>query len=594
MSEFLDHLLQRAAKLGKTIALAEGSDPRVIEAADKLTRAKICKVVLIGSESKAREVCPDLKLEGVKFWDPAAGKNVDKYAAKLYELRKEKGMTEEVALRTIKGNNMFYACTALKCGDVDGVVGGAVFSSADVSRAAFQVIKAAPGIKSVSSCFVMIPPEGFEYSHAPAFIFADCAVIPYPTESQLADIVQAAYFSAKQIVEVEPKIAMLSFSSKGSAQHESVDKVRAAYALVKAAHPYIDVDGELQLDAAIVESVAEKKTYIDSLMLLYDLRVENFGDHQTRGKAYILDRKARDFLTYSPLDHERVLELFREAIAENPDPELVAIYFKQLTDYYREDGEGSPDEILAEYQRLSPVFDGATGQAAEYKDQFDRCFGISGVASCENLEAMFKEKLAASNNDPDVVAQAFDLMSRAQCDSEFYLQTAETFYEVKPSAETALLLAEVFQNKNQFDKAITYLTEALSVETDNAEKVKLLVRIGVVQLAMKNYSEARKAALEAQELNPEDGMSYFVLAQCYGAQASTGSFASQAIYWVAYDTMEKAAQLLDDENLKETANSLMAAYRNAWPSKEECFFNEVQIGTRYVAAGVATTVRCIR
>ena len=259
MSEFLDHLLQRAAKLGKTIALAEGSDPRVIEAADKLTRAKICKVVLIGSESKAREVCRDLKLEGVKFWDPAAGKNVDKYAAKLYELRKEKGMTEEVALRTIKGNNMFYACTALKCGDVDGVVGGAVFSSADVSRAAFQVIKAAPGIKSVSSCFVMIPPEGFEYSHAPAFIFADCAVIPYPTESQLADIVQAAYFSAKQIVEVEPKIAMLSFSSKGSAQHESVDKVRAAYALVKAAHPYIDVDGELQLDAAIVESVAEKK-----------------------------------------------------------------------------------------------------------------------------------------------------------------------------------------------------------------------------------------------------------------------------------------------------------------------------------------------
>ena len=345
---------------------------------------------------------------------------------------------------------------------------------------------------------------------------------------------------------------------------------------------------------ARAKSVAEKKTYIDSLMLLYDLRVENFGDHQTRGKAYILDRKARDFLTYSPLDHERVLELFREAIAENPDPELAAIYFKQLTDYYREDGEGSPDEILAEYQRLSPVFDGATGQAAEYKDQFDRCFGISGVASCENLEAMFKEKLAASNNDPDVVAQAFDLMSRAQCDSEFYLQTAETFYEVKPSAETALLLAEVFQNKNQFDKAITYLTEALSVETDNAEKVKLLVRIGVVQLAMKNYSEARKAALEAQELNPEDGMSYFVLAQCYGAQASTGSFASQAIYWVAYDTMEKAAQLLDDENLKETANSLMAAYRNAWPSKEECFFNEVQIGTRYVAAGVATTVRCIR
>ena len=345
---------------------------------------------------------------------------------------------------------------------------------------------------------------------------------------------------------------------------------------------------------ARAKSVAEKKTYIDSLMLLYDLRIENFGDHPTRGKAYILDRKARDFLIYNPLDHERVLELFREAIAANPDPELVAIYFKQLTDYYREDGEGSPDEIIAEYQRLSPVFDGATGQAAEYKDQFDRCFGISGVASCENLETMFKEKLAASNNDPDVVAQAFDLMSRAQCDSEFYFATAELFYKVRPSAETALLLAEGFQNKNQFDKAITYLTEALAVEKDNVEKEKLLVRIGVVQLAMKNYAEARKAALEAQELNPEDGMPYFVLAQCYGAQASTASFASQAIYWVAYDTMEKAANLLEDENLKTTANTLMAAYRSAWPSKEECFFNEVQVGSRYVAAGVPTTVRCIR
>ena len=325
---------------------------------------------------------------------------------------------------------------------------------------------------------------------------------------------------------------------------------------------------------ARAKSVAEKKTYIDSLMLLYDLRIENFGDHATRGKAYILDRKARDFLIYNPLDHERVLELFREAIAAQPDPELV--------------------EIIAEYDRLSPVFDGATGQAAEYKDQFDKCFGLSGVASCENLEAMFKEKIAASNNDPDVLAQAVDLMTRAKCDSEFYLTTAEKYYEVKPSAETALFLAQAFQNKQEYDKAIKYLTEALAVETDNVEKEKLLVRIGVVQLATKNYAEARKAALEAQALNPEDGMTYFVLAQCYGAQASGANFTSQAMYWVAYDTMEKAAQLLEEADLKETATKMMAAFRSAWPSKEECFFNEVQAGQRYVVNGIATTVRCIR
>ena len=126
-------------------------------------------------------------------------------------------MTEDVAMRTIKGNNMFYACTMLKCGDVDGVVGGAVFSSADVSRAAFQVIKAAPGIKSVSSCFVMIPPKGSSIPMRPRSYSRTAPSFRTRRWKQLSDIVQAAYFSAKQIVEVEPKIAMLSFSTKGSA-----------------------------------------------------------------------------------------------------------------------------------------------------------------------------------------------------------------------------------------------------------------------------------------------------------------------------------------------------------------------------------------
>ena len=151
---------------------------------------------------------------------------------------------------------MFYACVALKRGDVDGVVGGAVFSSADVSRAAFQVIKAAPGISSVSSCFVMVPPEDFKYKKYPAYIFSDCAVIPYPTSDQLADIVVAAADSAKKICQMDAKIAMLSFSTKGSANHESVEKVREK---VKAEHPEINVDGELQLDASLVDSVAKQK-----------------------------------------------------------------------------------------------------------------------------------------------------------------------------------------------------------------------------------------------------------------------------------------------------------------------------------------------
>ncbi len=260
MSQFLDNLMARAKERGKTIALAEGFDIRACKAAEMLTKDGICKVVLIGDENEARAKFPEVNFDGVKFENPATSENLEKYANMLFELRKAKGMTLENARQIVSTNNMFYACVALKCGDVDGVVGGAVFSSADVSRAAFQVVKAAPGISSVSSCFVMIPPEnGFKYDNAPAYIFADCAVIPYPTEDQLADIVVAANDSAKNIIGIDPKIAMLSFSTKGSANHEAVQKVRNAYDKVKAEHPEINVDGEMQFDASLVPSVGKQK-----------------------------------------------------------------------------------------------------------------------------------------------------------------------------------------------------------------------------------------------------------------------------------------------------------------------------------------------
>ena len=260
MSKFLDNLMQRAAALGKTIALAEGFDIRACKAAEMLTKQGICKVILIGSEEEARANFPEVDFTGVVFENPATSPKTSAYAETLYELRKSKGMTLEAAEKIVSTNNMFYACVALKRGDVDGVVGGAVFSSADVLRASFQVVKPAPGINSVSSCFVMIPPEdGFKYDSAPAYIFSDCAVIPYPTVDQLADIVVSANDSAKNIIGIDPKIAMLSFSTKGSANHEAVDKVRMAYEKVKAEHPEINVDGEMQFDAALVPSVGKQK-----------------------------------------------------------------------------------------------------------------------------------------------------------------------------------------------------------------------------------------------------------------------------------------------------------------------------------------------
>lgn len=259
MVQFVEELMERARRLNKRIALAEGFDIRATKAAELLTERGICKVVLIGNEEEIKGQFPDVNLDGVEFDDPKTSKHTEEYADTLYELRKAKGMTREQAESIVMNNNMFFACVALKRGDVDGVVGGAVFSSADVSRAAFQVIKAAPGISSVSSCFVMVPPEEFKYKKYPAYIFSDCAVIPYPTDSQLKDIVVAAADSARKICHVEPKVAMLSFSTKGSARHEAVEKVQAAYNMVRAEYPDILVDGELQLDASIVDSVARQK-----------------------------------------------------------------------------------------------------------------------------------------------------------------------------------------------------------------------------------------------------------------------------------------------------------------------------------------------
>ncbi len=348
------------------------------------------------------------------------------------------------------------------------------------------------------------------------------------------------------------------------------------------------------------KSLAEKNMYVDSLMLLYDLRNEYFGDHPKRGTAYILDRKAREYLTYKPSDRKGIREAFRAAIeagGEGTDPETVVAYFSNLCDDYKNTDEVMPDEIIAEYDRLTPFFE-KNPEAGEYKGQFDAAFGLSGAASCENLEKLFRGKLEAAPDDEALLAQAVALMSRAKCDGDFYFSLAEKYYQVKPSSETAMFLAQAFQNKGDYPKAKTYLNEALAVEQDPAERQLLLVRIALVGLVSNDIQGAAAAARQARDLNPEDGVPYFVLGQCYASSAaSCGGFAGQATYWAAYDTMAKAIELLpSDSEYLEHAKTSLNAFRSRFPSSEECFFNELQEGARYTvncgtAAGIATTVR---
>ncbi len=352
-------------------------------------------------------------------------------------------------------------------------------------------------------------------------------------------------------------------------------------------------------------SLSEKEMYIDSIMLLHDLRLEHFADHATYGAPVILDSKARMYATYKSKDREGLREVFKEAIeigGAATKPDLVCIYFQNLCDDYQMD-EVMADEILSEYDRLTPYFE-ALGAADDdnYKDKFDGMFGMSGAASCENLETLFTKKLAETPEDVDLLAKAVALMNRASCDSPFYTDCAEKLYAARPTASAAMSLASIFQTQGDYDKASLYLTETLATEEDMEAREALLSRIALVKLAAGDMSEALKAANAAiateDDTLSDNGVALFVKAQAYARSISCSEFACLAAYWAAYDVMNQAIANFTEEEAAylEPAKSMAASYRSAFPTQEECFFNEVSAGSSYrvshgAATGATTTVR---
>lgn len=259
----LEEIKAKAAARKKTIVLCEGEDKRVIEAAAKITAEGIAKIVLIGNAEECKKVAPEVDLTGVTLIDPLTSEKTAAYANILYEARKAKGMTEEQAKEQAKDRTMFGALM-LKAGDVDGYVSGACHSTANTLRPGLQVVKTAPGIKTVSSCFIMIAPEGEnKYNPDGVAVFADCAINIEPDAQQLADIAVSSAKTAKAIAGVEPRVAMLSFSTKGSGNDDkyfkSVPKVQEATALAKEMAPDLALDGEFQFDAAVAPEVGQLK-----------------------------------------------------------------------------------------------------------------------------------------------------------------------------------------------------------------------------------------------------------------------------------------------------------------------------------------------
>ena len=243
----------------KTIVLPETEDARTYEAAEKILKEGTAKLVLIGSEEEVAKNKGSFDISGAVIVDPATSDKTESYIAKLVELRQKKGMTEEQARELLLKSYTYYGVMMVKMGDADGMVSGACHSTADTLRPCLQILKTKPGTKLVSSFFVMVVPD-CDMGENGTFVFSDCGLEQNPDSEKLAAIALSAAESFKLLVGDEPRVAMLSHSSMGSAKHADVDKVVEAVKIAKENAPEdVMVDGELQLDAAIVPSVGASK-----------------------------------------------------------------------------------------------------------------------------------------------------------------------------------------------------------------------------------------------------------------------------------------------------------------------------------------------
>ena len=256
----IEEIRSNARKYNKTIVLAEGTDERTLKAADEIIGEGIAKIILLGNHDVILKFQKEHNLSNLSkavIIDPMNNPRKDFYAQMLFDIRKSKGMTIEQANGLVE-NPLYLATLLIKNKEADGEVAGALNATGDVLRPAFQVVKTMPGVSVVSGAFIMVF-KNKDYTDNGVLVFADCAVNPNPTDAELAQIAVSTANTAKAIAGIEPRVAMLSFSTKGSAKHEMVDKVVSATKIAREMDPTLQIDGELQADAAIVEAVGLSK-----------------------------------------------------------------------------------------------------------------------------------------------------------------------------------------------------------------------------------------------------------------------------------------------------------------------------------------------
>ena len=299
MNNILDEIKIKAKALHKKIVLCEGEDNRVVKAASDAAKEGLAEIVLLGNKAEIKAANPDVDLTGVTIVDPLTSPRLAEYNAKLCELRASKGMTPEQAAKLLT-EGTYFGAMMLKMGEVDGLVSGACHSTANTLRPGLQIIKTAKGVSSVSSFNLMIcPPQGNRYCPDGLVVFADCGLNPTYTSEGLADCAIATAKSAREIAGIDPKVAMLSFSTKGSAKHDNVTLVAEAVKIAKEKEPGLKIDGELQFDAAIVPSVGEFKA--PGSAVAGHANVFIFPDLQAGNIGYKIAERLGGFMAVGPI-----------------------------------------------------------------------------------------------------------------------------------------------------------------------------------------------------------------------------------------------------------------------------------------------------
>jgi len=344
-------------------------------------------------------------------------------------------------------------------------------------------------------------------------------------------------------------------------------------------------------------SMAERKALVDTLMWVYDKRVENFGDGDKRGSLLAL--KAADYLVFNAMDREGIQKFYNDAIdaTGGKDSKVLNTYYSVLVDDYKADMIET-DFIMNEYDRLANMMK-ASDDPEEGQKVLDNLLLSSGAADCENLEKIYRPQYAADPNNVELMTKIVGMLGRGKCEGDFQLEVAENLYKVEPTPETGLALATIFEARGDYEKSLYYWQESINNEPDATKKADYTMRAAASALASQNYRQAITFARESLEIDPNNGLAYMIIGQVYGMSAGSScsdDFMRRAAYWVVVDNLQKARTLLaGDEAQVEVLNRQINSYSANFPSNEECFFRGLNNGDAFtVNCGIVsgrTTVR---